>query len=57
MTLYIGLGADYARGCYVDMPSFVHRSPFNLIFRDLKGGLPKIGKEDISFNLVDFDVI
>ncbi len=57
VTLYIGLGADYARGCYVDMPSFVHRSPFNLIFRDLKGGLPKIGKEDISFNLVDFDVI
>lgn len=57
VTLHIGLGADYSKGCYVNMPSFIHRSPFNLIFRDLNGGLPRIGRGDIVFNLIDFDVI
>lgn len=57
VTLHIGLGADYSKGYYVNMPSFIHRSPFNLIFKDLKGWLPRIGRDDIMFNLIDFDVI
>lgn len=55
VNLYIGLGR--VGGCYVDVPSFIERSPFNLIFKDLSGNIPEIRKEDISFELFDYDVI
>lgn len=55
MNLYVGLGR--VGGMYIDVPSIIERSPFNLIFRDLKGDIPKIKKEDISFELFDYDVI
>ena len=56
-NIYIGLGANTKNGLYLDLPSFIHRSPFNLIFRDLtEGNLPKITKDNIFFQLLDYDV-
>ncbi|MDR1846606.1 MAG: GNAT family N-acetyltransferase [Bacteroidales bacterium] len=57
LNLYVGLGANLKKGTYFHLPSFVKRSPFNLVFMDLKGTLPIIRKEDIFFQLIDFDVI
>ena len=56
-NLYIGYGADLGKGVYCGVPKFVEHSPFNLIFRDLTGGsLPEVTKDNILFELVDFDV-
>lgn len=56
-NIYIGLGANIRNGLYLDLPKFVKRSPFNLIFKDLTDGeLPIITKENIFFQLLDFDV-
>jgi len=56
-NLYIGYGADLSKGVYIDVPKFVEHSPFNLIFRDLTGNtLPKVTKDNILFELIDFDV-
>lgn len=54
--LYVGLGIKTS-GLYVNLPKFIKRSPFNLIFRDLTDGeLPKITTENIVFTLMDYDV-
>ena len=56
-NLYIGYGADLSKGLYCGVPKFVKHSPFNLIFRDLTGGtLPEVTKDNILFELIDFDV-
>lgn len=56
-NIYVGLGLDKKGGLYFDLPRFIKRSPFNLIFRDLTGGtLPKITKDNIFFQLLDYDV-
>lgn len=56
-NLYIGLGADISKGHYFNFPKFIKHSPFNLIFKDLTDGrLPKINKNEILFQLIDFDV-
>jgi hypothetical protein len=56
-NIYIGLGANTKNGLYFNLPKFIKRSPFNLIFRDLTGGeLPKITKDNIFFQLLDYDV-
>ena len=56
-NLYIGFGADLKKGCYCGIPKFIEHSPFNLIFRDLtNGSLPEVTKENILFELIDFDV-
>lgn len=56
-NLYIGYGANPGKGIYVKLPKFIKRSPFNLIFRDLtEGTLPEATAENISFELMDFDV-
>lgn len=55
LNLYVGLGR--IGGLYVNVPKFIERSPFNLIFRDLTGEMPIIKKDDISFELFDYDVI
>ncbi|MDR0789430.1 MAG: GNAT family N-acetyltransferase [Bacteroidales bacterium] len=57
LNLYVGLGADLQKGTYFRVPSFIKHSPFNLIFKDLTGKLPVIKKEDMFFQLIDFDVI
>ncbi len=57
INLYIGFGADLSRGIYFGVPKFVEHSPFNLIFRDLTDGtLPEVTKDNILFELMDFDV-
>lgn len=58
INLYVGLGAKLTQGNYFDVPKFIKHSPFNLIFKDLTDGkiLP-IKKEDVFFQLLDFDVI
>lgn len=56
-NLYIGFGADLKKGCYCGIPKFIEHSPFNLIFRDLtNGSLPEVTKDNILFELIDFDV-
>ncbi len=56
-NLYIGYGADLSKGVYLGVPKFVEHSPFNLIFRDLTDGtLPEVTKDNILFELIDFDV-
>lgn len=56
-NLYIGYGADLSKGVYCGVPKFVEHSPFNLIFRDLTDGtLPELTKDNILFELIDFDV-
>lgn len=56
-NLYIGFGADLKNGVYCGVPKFIERSPFNLIFKDLTGGsLPEVTKNNILFELIDFDV-
>ena len=57
LNLYIGLGANPNKGIYTNLPKSIKRSPFNLIFRDLTNGtLPEMTKENILFELIDFDV-
>lgn len=54
--LYVGIGADI-RGLYIKVPEALKPSPFNLIFMDLTDGkLPQITKDNIFFQLFDFDV-
>ena len=54
--LYVGLGAK-PKGFFIKVPKFIKRSPFNLIFLDLTdGNLPKMIKDNVLFQLIDFDV-
>ncbi len=54
--LYVGLGAKFD-SMFFTVPKFIKRSPFNLIFLDLTDGkLPQITKDNIFFQLFDFDV-
>lgn len=56
-NLYIGFGADLKKGCYCGIPKFIEHSPFNLIFRDLTASsIPEVTKDNILFELIDFDV-
>ena len=56
-NIYVGLGLEKRGGLYFDLPRFIKRSPFNLIFRDLtEGTLPKITKDNVFFQLLDYDV-
>lgn len=55
-SLYIGLGGK-PKGIFIKMPKFIKHSPFNLIFMDLTGGeLPQMTKDNVFFQLIDFDV-
>ncbi|MFR9166181.1 MAG: GNAT family N-acetyltransferase [Dysgonomonas sp.] len=56
-NLYIGLGADTSKGLYFNMPSFVKRPPFNLVFKDLTGNIPTIKKENVFLQLIDLDTV
>jgi GNAT superfamily N-acetyltransferase len=54
--LYVGMGAKF-KSIYLKVPKFIKRSPFNLIFLDLTdGNLPPVNKDNIFFQLFDFDV-
>ena len=56
INLYVGLGASLPWS-YWDVPKFIKHSPFNLVFRDLTGGkLPVMTKDNVFYQLIDFDV-
>lgn len=56
LKLYVGLGANI-KSFYFNVPKFIKHSPFNLIFLDLTDGkLPLINRDNIFFQLIDFDV-
>lgn len=56
LKLYIGLGAK-TKGLFFTVPKFIKHSPFNLIFMDLtEGKLPPVNKDNILYQLIDFDV-
>lgn len=57
LCLYVGLGAELSNKRFFKLPSFINISPFNLIFKDLRGDLPIITKENLLFQLIDFDVV
>lgn len=57
MNLYIGLGAETDKGVFFDIPSFIKRPPFNLVFRDFTEEIPQIVKDDIFLQLIDLDTI
>jgi len=55
-SLYIGLGGT-PQGLFMNMPKFIKHSPYHLIFMDLTDGkLPKMTKDNVFFQLFDFDV-
>lgn len=55
-VIYVGMGAK-VKSLYTTIPKFIKHSPFNLIFLDLTDGkLPQINKDNIFFQLFDFDV-
>lgn len=55
-VLYVGTGASF-KSPYITVPKFIKHSPFNLIFMDLTDGeLPEVTKDNILFQLIDFDV-
>lgn len=56
-NLYVGLGAETSKGMYFNIPSFIKRPPFNLVFKDLTGEIPAVKKEDIFIQLIDLDTI
>ena len=57
LNLYVGLGSNAREVGYFELPKFVKHSPFHLIFMDLTGGkLPKMTKDNVFFQLMDFDV-
>ncbi len=54
--LWIGIAKDLkCKGLFFNLPKKLKPSPLNLIFKDLTGKLPAINKEDILFELIDFD--
>lgn len=58
-NLYVGIGADLSKGHYFNLPKFIKHSPFNLRFMDITPDhhLPIVNKNNIVFQLIDFDVI
>ena len=57
LNLYVGMGSNAHEIGYLNVPKFIEHSPFHLIFLDLTGGkLPKMTKDNVFFQLMDFDV-
>lgn len=57
LKLYIGLGSNARDNGYLPVPTFIKRSPFHLIFLDMSDGdLPVINKDNVFFQLIDYDV-
>lgn len=53
--MWIGLAERKKLGLYFTLPDKLKPSPLNLIFKDLTGRLPAIKKEEVYFELLDFD--
>lgn len=57
IRLYVGWGAKI-KSPYFKVPKFIPHSPFNFIYRDLtNGSLPPITKENLFYQLLDYDVV
>jgi hypothetical protein len=55
-TLWIGLAANKKmKGLFLNLPDGFKPSPLNLLYKDLSGKAPLFQKEDIVFELLDFD--
>lgn len=53
---WIGLSKDKkVSGCFINMPDKLKPSPLNLLFKDLQGHIPMFDKDQICFELADFD--
>lgn len=53
---WIGLSKDKkVNGCFVNMPDKLKPSPLNLLFKDLQGNIPLFDKDQIFFELANFD--
>lgn len=57
LNLFIGLGVYFKGKMYFDIPKFIKRPPFNLVFKDFTGNIPTPSKEDIFLQLIDLDTI
>ncbi len=56
LTMWIGLAKHRKRGSLLfTLPKKLRPAPLNLILKDLAGNMPQIDKEDILFELIDFD--
>ena len=57
LNLYVGMGSNARELGYRPVPKFIKHSPFHLIFLDLTAGrLPRMTKDNVFFQLIDFDV-
>ncbi len=56
LKVWIGIDNDRKfKGINLSLPERLKPSPLNLIFKDLNGNLPILQKEDVLFELIDFD--
>jgi predicted N-acetyltransferase YhbS len=56
LNTWIGLSKDKkVGGCFINMPDKMKPSPLNLLFKDLQGQIPVFDKDQICFELADFD--
>ena len=56
LKLWIGLFKDIrTKGLFLNLPDRFKPSPLNLIFKNLSYELAQFKKEDICFELIDFD--
>lgn len=56
IKLWIGMARKKTqRGVFVNLPTQLKASPLNLIFKSLTNAIPAIKREDIFFELIDFD--
>lgn len=57
VTLYIGTDASirFKGSGFVDIPDKFRPSPLFLIYKDLTGKNPKLNKDELRFELIDFD--
>lgn len=56
-NLYVGLGSNAREVGYRPVPKWIKHSPFHLVFLDLtEGRLPRMTRDNVFFQLMDFDV-
>jgi GNAT superfamily N-acetyltransferase len=56
IKLWIGVAKEVKqKGFFLNLPDKLKPSPLNLIFKDLSDTMPVLKKEDIYFELIDFD--
>lgn len=57
VKMYIGRDSsiNWKKSCYINLPDRFKTSPLNLIFKDLTGNGRGLSKDDLCFQLIDFD--